>query len=101
VQRLVAAGADQQAALQDGDAGERRDLRPHIPRAAGAAPGEAGRLAGDRDKTEIAHRGAGRARVAVHHGRAQAMPRSGQRMRQADDASPYDQAVEASLHGGY
>ena len=94
--RFRAPGHHQQAAMLHRDAGGFRHLGPDIAGATRAAPGDARLLARDGHKTEIAHRGADGTGFPINDCGAQAQPRRGQRMREADDAAANDQHVERS-----
>ena len=62
---LGAAGGHYQAAMNDLDPALPRDFEPDVTRAPGALPAVAALLAGHRDETEIADRGAVRLGVAI------------------------------------
>jgi hypothetical protein len=88
----------QQAAVMNGNAGERRDFRPYVPRTAGTAPGVMFGLPGDGDKTKIANTGAIGLRVTVEHRYLEASPSRMQGMGQADDTGANDQKVKFLFH---
>jgi hypothetical protein len=88
----------QQAAVMNGNTGERRDFRPDVPRAARTAPGVVFRLPSDGDETEIANAGAIGLRVTVEHRHLEASPSRMQGMGQADDPSANDQKVKFLFH---
>jgi hypothetical protein len=88
----------QQAAVMNGNTGERCDFRPYVPRTARSAPGVLFGLPGDGDKTEIANAGAIGLRVTVEHRYLEASPRGVQGMGQADDTGANDQKVKFLFH---
>ena len=88
----------QQAAVMNGNPGERRDFRPYVPRAARTAPGVMFGLPGDGDETEIANAGAIGLRVTVEHRYLEASPSRMQGMGQADDTGANDQKVKFLFH---
>jgi hypothetical protein len=88
----------QQAAVMNGNTGERRDFRPDVSRATRTAPGVMFGLPGDGDKTEIANAGAIRLRVTVQHRYLEASPSRMQGMGQADDTGANDQKVKFLFH---
>jgi hypothetical protein len=88
----------QQAAVMNGNTGERRDFRPYVPRAARTAPGVVFGLPGDGDETEIANAGPIGLRVTVEHRYLEASPSRMQGMGQADDTGANDQKVKFLFH---
>ena len=88
----------QQAAVMDGNTGERRDFRPYVPRAARTTPGVMFGLPGDGNKTKIANAGAIGLRVTVEHRYLEASPSRMQGMGQADDTCADNQKVKFLFH---
>jgi hypothetical protein len=88
----------QQAAVMNGNTGERRDFRPYVPRTARTAPGVVFGLPGDGNETKIANAGAIGLRITVEHRYLEASPRGVQGMGQADDTCANDQKVKFLFH---
>jgi hypothetical protein len=88
----------QQAAVMNGNTGERRDFRPDVPRTARTAPSVMFGLPGDGDETEIANAGTIGLRVTVEHRYLKASPGRVQGMGQADDTGADNQKVKFLFH---
>ena len=96
--RLWSTAHDNQAFLQDGNAGRFRDLVPHIARAHGAAPAFAALLAGDCDEPEIADRSPHSLFVTVDDHGPKTLAGGRERMSKADNSSPDNRDIVLQKH---
>ena len=85
---------DDEAALEDGDTGRRRDVLPDVAGPSGLLPAVTGLLPGHRDEAEIAHRGSVGLRVAVEDDNPLAAPGRRHGMGEADDPCADDRDVK-------